>query len=208
MNWGEIILSLFLDLILTVFFYLFVPVVFCIRKKPMTQKQIKKVIIINGVCVCLLCGIIAGRVTAAVFLWSWVGKKIMERVLLVDDERDGLREDPNRLYECKSCGYRNHDYFDTCPECGNNTKRYAYINQESTLNNQDKRVEDIPPVVEKTENSNINTSNFVNSQITIDTPPVVKNEISFCRKCGTKLLEDSLFCSKCGTKIHIYRNND
>lgn len=208
MNWGEIIVTLILDLILTVFFYLLVPVIFCIRKKSMTKKQIKKVVIINGVCVCLFFGILAGRVTAAVFLWSWVAKKIMERVLLVDDERDGLREDPNRLYECKSCGYRNHDYFENCPKCGNNTKRYAYINQESTLKNEDKRVEDITPVVEKPENNNINTSNVVNSQITIDTAPVVKNEISFCRKCGTKLLEDSLFCSKCGTKINIDSNSD
>jgi hypothetical protein len=69
-------------------------------------------------------------------------------------------------------------------------------------------VEDITPVVEKPENNNINNSNVVNSQITIDTPPVVKNEISFCRKCGTKLLEDSLFCSKCGTKIYIDSNNN
>lgn len=27
------------------------------------------------------------------------------------------------------------------------------------------------------------------------------NEILFCRKCGNKLLEDSIFCNKCGTKI-------
>ena len=92
MDWGEIILTLVLDLILTVFFYLLVPVIFCIRKKPMTQKQIKKVIIINGVCVCLLFVILSGRVTAAVFLWSWVAKKIMERVLLVDDESDESKE--------------------------------------------------------------------------------------------------------------------
>ena len=26
-------------------------------------------------------------------------------------------------------------------------------------------------------------------------------KICFCRKCGNKLLEDSLFCSKCGTKV-------
>lgn len=88
MDWGEIILTLVLDLILTVFVYLLVPVIFCIRKKPMTQKQIKTVVIINGICVCLLCGIIAGKVTGAVFLWSWVAKKIMEKRLLVDDKND------------------------------------------------------------------------------------------------------------------------
>ena len=92
MDWGEIIQNLFFDLILTVFVYLLVPVIFCIRKKTMTQKQIKTVVIINGVCVCLLCGIIAGRVSGAVFLWSWVSKKIMEKVLLVDEGDEHIEE--------------------------------------------------------------------------------------------------------------------
>ena len=39
------------------------------------------------------------------------------------------------------------------------------------------------------------------------TKNIVKNtatatlKISFCRKCGNKLTQDSLFCNKCGTKI-------
>ena len=129
MDWGALFLTLILDLILTVFLYLLVPVIFCIRKKPMTKKQIKKVVIINGICVCLLCTIISRSVSGAVFLWSWVAKKIMERVLLTDDERDELKEDPNRFYECKSCGYRNPDYYEICPKCGNRAKQFVYLNQ-------------------------------------------------------------------------------
>lgn len=98
MDWGAIILTLVLDLILTVFFYLLVPVILCIRKKPMTQKQIKKVVIINGICVCILFVFIrlanGGdlKMTPAVFLWSWVAKKIMEKRLLVDDATGVLNE--------------------------------------------------------------------------------------------------------------------
>lgn len=127
MNWGEIILSLFLDLILTVFFYLLVPVIFCIRKKSMTKKQIKKVIIINGVCVCLFFGILAGRVTAAVFLWSWVGKKIMERVLLLEDDGNNHLQE-NQTVEpaivnkpiafCRKCGTKLNDNNAFCSKCG------------------------------------------------------------------------------------------
>ena len=31
--------------------------------------------------------------------------------------------------------------------------------------------------------------------------PIAPPKILFCRKCGNKLVEDSLFCNKCGTKV-------
>lgn len=36
-----------------------------------------------------------------------------------------------------------------------------------------------------------------------ENPTAETKKIQFCRKCGNKLIEDSLFCSKCGTKIII-----
>lgn len=36
--------------------------------------------------------------------------------------------------------------------------------------------------------------------------PVVTNKISFCRKCGNKLLDGASFCNKCGNRI-IEENN-
>ena len=40
-----------------------------------------------------------------------------------------------------------------------------------------------------------------------DEPVVGDNNISFCRKCGSKLLDNSRFCSKCGTEIAIVYSN-
>lgn len=42
------------------------------------------------------------------------------------------------------------------------------------------------------------TSNTVQNAITTSVPD---NDISFCRKCGAKIPEDSTFCPKCGTKV-------
>ena len=101
----------------------------------------------------------------AYFIWYRLNMKYFKKRINVITN-DCLSYDPNRLYECKSCGYTNKDYFVCCPECGNNTKQYAYIN------------------VEKNEEK-----------------PLEKTKVSFCRKCGNKLLEDSQFCNKCGTKV-------
>lgn len=88
MDWDTIILTIFVDLIITVFAYLLVPVIYCLRKKPLTEKQIKKIIIINAIGVWLIFQIIYSafdgtRTSAAVFLWSWVGYKIMMKNLLI-----------------------------------------------------------------------------------------------------------------------------
>ena len=86
MNWGEIIKTLFLDLIITVFGYLLVPIIFCIRDYPLYEREIKKIITINAVCVCIVFTIIQSclgnvRPSGAVFLWSWVGYIIMKKRL-------------------------------------------------------------------------------------------------------------------------------
>ena len=42
----------------------------------------------------------------------------------------------------------------------------------------------------------------IKNEETVNTPEELINDIPvFCRKCGFKLLEDSIYCAKCGTKI-------
>ena len=38
-------------------------------------------------------------------------------------------------------------------------------------------------------------------QVANSTPAPAERPILFCRKCGNKLMENSVFCNKCGTKI-------
>jgi len=92
MDWGALIISLIIDLIITVFFYLFVPVCFCIRNKPLTKGKIKKIVIINGIVVWLILQIIAivlndgePSKSFAVFLWSAVAHRILKKCCLKKD---------------------------------------------------------------------------------------------------------------------------
>ena len=41
-----------------------------------------------------------------------------------------MPDDPNRVIECKSCGYRDEKYFNACPKCGKYAKQYVYLNEE------------------------------------------------------------------------------
>lgn len=49
---------------------------------------------------------------------------------VTDEEKIELPEDPNRITECKSCGYRDKNFFNACPKCGNYAKQYVYLNEE------------------------------------------------------------------------------
>lgn len=98
MDWGEILLTLLLDLVITVFFYLVAPVIFCLRKKSLTKKQIKTIVIVNGIVVWLIFQILTLELTgeassgAAVLLWSFVAYKLLKRYCLAEDE--GKEESP------------------------------------------------------------------------------------------------------------------
>ena len=126
MDWGILIL----DLILTVFGYLLVPVIFCIRNKPMSKKQINKIVYINGAVVWLIFALITGNPTSAVILWSWVGKKIMERTLLKEEQVDNVSyhsdsnvnqggfEPKSQILFCRKCGNKLLEDSQFCNKCG------------------------------------------------------------------------------------------
>ncbi len=171
MDWGVIIL----DLILTVFFYLFVPVVFCIRNKPMTEKQIKKVIIINAISVWILIVVIISasggepQASGAVFLWSWVGKKIMERVLLREENDNVVVKEKKETKEVPKQSMHEgvtHICYSDPNDISEKKSGLTYGNDIALQQNTTSSV-----------------------------------KISYCRKCGNKLIEDSQFCNKCGTKV-------
>ena len=89
---NEFFLILILDIALTAVGYLFVPTIYCLRKKPLTAKKIKKIIIINAIIVWLAFQITiisldgTSNASAAVFLWSWVGHSMMKKHLLINED--------------------------------------------------------------------------------------------------------------------------
>lgn len=179
-------LILLISLAITVFAYGAFPLIFAkTRNKPIAKKKYKLLCYgINAAVMCMFCVINCAISIGPYLLWTWAfsswGAKILEsREVLLDgedttDESDEPTEctpckpiDINktrsyRVTECISCGYRDKDFFVNCPKCGNNTRRFVYLNEDENIN---------------------------------------YDKISFCRKCGEKLKDNSQFCSKCGTKI-------
>lgn len=80
----ENLLILCLDLFITICAYLLIPAILCILRKELTLSQIKRIAIVNGICVWLIVMII--RISAgvdgtsyAVVLWSYVAYFLMKR---------------------------------------------------------------------------------------------------------------------------------
>lgn len=181
MDWGAIIF----DLVVTVFFYLLVPVIFCLLKKPMTKKQINKVIIINGAILWLIFRIISIEINgepgtgAAVFLWSWVGQKIMEKVLLKAE--DNKQDDENVKSDTNlSLSFENEK-----PK-----KEYGNWN----ISGDDIRLE----TVEANEVSNTNQRVEDASQKKVrveEHPPKTRY---YCSICGGLIDDNTRKCTECG----------
>ena len=105
---------------------------------------------------------------APYLLWTWLssryGIKILgTRGIMTDSEY--LKDDPNRMTECKSCGYRSKNYFDACPKCGQYAKQYVYINKEP-----------------KIETDKILFCRKCGEKL-------IENS-KFCRKCGTEVVKE------------------
>ena len=181
MDWGAIILTLIMDFIFTVFFYLLVPVIFCIRNKPMSKKQINRVIWINAAIIWFVFRIIAIAVDgesgtgAAVFLWSWVGKKIMERVLLIKDEADKTKK----------------------VEQNNDSKGKELTTSTTPEGVTHICFSDANDISER--KSGMTYSRDIVLQSNATTADVKK--AYYCRKCGNKLHDDSVYCDQCGTQV-------
>ena len=66
------------------------------------------------------------------FIWYRLNMKYFKKRISVIAS-DYLPDDPNRMTECKSCGYRDKNFFNACPKCGQYAKQYVYLTQEPTV---------------------------------------------------------------------------
>lgn len=76
-----------LNLFITVFAYLFVPTILCLLRKELTLSQIKRIAIVNGICVWLIFMIVRVNIgvdgtSYAVLLWGYVAYYLMKKFCL------------------------------------------------------------------------------------------------------------------------------
>ena len=204
MDWEEILLTLLLDLAITVFFYLLVPVIFCLRKKSLAQKQIKTIVIINGIVVWLMFQILTLELTGesssgvAVLLWSFVAYKLLRRYCLAKDMREKASPaepyvfDKNKTVEdSKSTEPEKIIEISLSPK-GETPKKYGNYN----IYGADVRFnpENSPSVQEKKYSGNKTTSTEEEIKAEAPTPKSTR----YCSLCGGAIDDNTKQCTKCG----------
>ena len=138
MDW----LTLLVNYAVTIFLYLLVPAILCLRGTTMPKKTITTITIINGICVWILFRILGAEssTTWPAFIWSGVGYALMKRKLLLQDEENestsesthdihevaqektNVNQPPQTRYCCSICGGLIDNNTRKCTECG---KQYA-----------------------------------------------------------------------------------
>lgn len=142
----------------------------------------------------------------AYFLWYRLNVKYFNKRINVITN-DYLEDDPNRITQCKSCGYQNKDYFDACPKCGKYAKQYIYLNENSSADKNnaedtssfpDLDIDKMTPQ-EAAEYLVAEQINKMQEQKTQET--YNENVVRYCTHCGKELAANSNFCAHCGTQV-------
>lgn len=166
------------SLIFTLIGYGAFPLIFAItREDYITKKKYRNRCFLVNIIALVIFMIIGGGASngAPYCLWTMVfshfGAKILEkngRLKEYDNNQDGgyMPENPNRVVECKNCGYRDKVFFTACPKCGKGAKRYVYLNEEKQV--------DLAPI------------RFCRKC----GEELIANS-SFCSKCGTEVIKEN-----------------
>lgn len=136
---------LLIALAITVLCYCFIPLLIAlIRKKPITKKRYRVFCYLFNIAVMFLFVVIAGgAVNAGPYLiWTAVFTACGIRILRTRKKLNDPDEVEFRhcVVECKSCGYRNAEYFDACPMCGQHAKQYIDLRKEGAEKAVDKQI--------------------------------------------------------------------
>lgn len=195
MDWGEILLSLLFNLVVTVLFYLLVPVIFCLCRKSLTKKQIRTIVIINGIVVWLIFQILTLELTgeagtgAAVFLWSAVAYGLLRRNCLVvveEKDKEKFPAEPNIAVEntpvedSKTIEPEKIAEISLSPK-GEIQKKYGNYN----ISGSDVRF-------------NPEVSHSTPKNKTAQSESVPQKARLYCSRCGGEIESDTAKCTQCG----------
>lgn len=84
----------------------------------------------------------------------------------------------------------------------------THQNYNANIQNQLTELQNEEPIITeaaKMENEDVLTNEIVISELNpefAEESDETIPQISFCHKCGTKIIDGSLFCHRCGTKIY------
>ena len=202
---------LLLSLVITIVAYGAFPFIFSkVRKNPITKKKYRSLCYGINAAVMFLFIVINGEASSggAYVLWTWIFsdygiKTLSRRGIITDGEY--LKDDPNRITECKSCGYQNKDYFDACPKCGKYAKQYVYLNENSPADeNQPENASSFPDLdIDKMtpqEAAEYLVAEQLGEQYTPqkNTKPVKTQKNKFCSQCGSLIDNETKKCTGCG----------
>ena len=202
---------LLLSLVITIIAYGAFPFIFSkVRKNPITKKKYRRLCYGINAAVMFLFIVINGEASSggAYVLWTWIFsnygiKTLSRRGIITDGEY--LKDDPNRITECKSCGYQNKDYFDACPKCGKYAKQYVYLNENSPADeNQPENAPSFPDLdIDKMtpqEAAEYLFAEQLGEQYTPqkDTKPIKAQKNKFCSQCGSLIDNETKKCTGCG----------
>ena len=204
MDWGEILLSLLFDLVITVFFYLLVPVIFCLQQKSFTKKQIKEIVIINGAVVWFIFQIITSIINGepsgsiAVFLWSYVANWLLKRNCLVEGEEEeeypakpNINEENTAVEDSKSTEPEKNVEMSLSPK-DETPKKYGNYNiygADVKFNPENNR-----PTQEAKYCENKTSSPEEKIKAEAPTPKSTR----YCSLCGGAIDDETKQCTKCG----------
>ena len=210
MNWvemsaGEIVLIIIADLCITVFFYLLVPLILVVKGNKYTDKQLKKIITINCVVVWLIFAIfrVANDIegtSGAVFLWGWVGYRMLKRRCLITEEKksDRIKKDvAEKNADGKKKYSKRQDGRDTYRVCISdvNSKPFApygineFYGDGFTVRRNDESA------------VRIGGDNSINQSMTMQKRTATRDEqMKRCLQCDSEIPSISKFCQYCGRK--------
>lgn len=190
--------NLILSIIITIAIYS-LPIIiyrYVIRKQAVSEKKAKKITIIYGICAFFVMAICLGAAPGgAILFWSFVNYKVLIKPNKYDIELkyNSIKDEVQQELLLKESIEDNKENDNVVIE-----KEELFIGgfEISQIEETECITETIIDPIELVDEQ-IETAIVEKETVDRNSSP----KVLFCRKCGTRLLDDSDFCHKCGFRV-------